>query len=204
MQIAESKKCYCCKELRPKELFSANKRHKDNLDKRCKPCVSIYTKIHYQKNKEKYAIKNKKYHEAEDKKAEAIRKRAWYLKNRVKFNERKRELHNIRYAEDPAYKLKFLLRSRMRTAIKKNYKVGSAVKDMGCTAEEAVRYLASRFSEGMTWENHGKWHIDHIIPLSSFNLLDRNEYLKAVHHTNLQPLWAEENMKKHDKVYGNC
>lgn len=52
------------------------------------------------------------------------------------------------------------------------------------------------FEPKMTWDNYGKWHVDHIIPLVRFNLQDRNEFLQACHYTNLQPMWATENLKK--------
>ena len=63
-------------------------------------------------------------------------------------------------------------------------------------------HLESQFKPGMTWDNHGRsgWHIDHIKPLSAFNLADREEFLIAVNFSNLQPLWAIENLKKHKKV----
>ena len=57
-------------------------------------------------------------------------------------------------------------------------------------------FLEAKFKEGMTWENHGEWHIDHIKPCVSFNLLDENEQKKCFHYTNLQPLWASENLSK--------
>jgi hypothetical protein len=84
-------------------------------------------------------------------------------------------------------------------ALKRGTKTGSAVSDLGCSIEELKKYIETKFLEGMTWENYGKWHIDHIIPLSKFNLSDREELLKAVNYTNLQPLWAEDNMKKSNK-----
>lgn len=115
---------------------------------------------------------------------------------RIKSN----EYHNKRLKNDPNFKLRVNLRTRLRLAIKNNQKVGSAIKDLGCTVEELKIYLESKFSEGMSWENHGEWHIDHIKPLSSFNLTDRKELLKAVNWSNLQPMWAFDNVMKGAKV----
>ena len=74
--------------------------------------------------------------------------------------------------------------------------------DLGCGISELILYLESKFQLGMTWENWSKygWHIDHIIPLSSFNLEVREELLKAVNYINLQPLWAKDNFSKGDKI----
>lgn len=93
------------------------------------------------------------------------------------------------------------IRARMNRALGAGYKAGSAVRDLGCTIPELRAHLEKLFQPGMTWENWTKtgWHIDHIKPLSSFNLTDRSQFMKACHYTNLQPLWAEENLKKGDR-----
>lgn len=98
-------------------------------------------------------------------------------------------------------RIKHSLRSRLNHAINKDLKTGSAVDDLGCTIDELKLYLESKFSAGMTWNNWSRdgWHIDHIIPLSSFDLTDSEQLKKAIHYTNLQPLWAEENCKKDPK-----
>lgn len=94
------------------------------------------------------------------------------------------------------------LRSRLRLAIKNQQKAGSAVADLGCSISELKQHLESQFQTGMNWQNYGQWHIDHIQPLASFNLEDREQFLAANHYTNLQPLWAEDNLRKGDH-YGN-
>jgi len=94
------------------------------------------------------------------------------------------------------------LRSRLRDAIKRNQKSGSAVRDLGCSIEFLKKHLEDQFTEGMSWSNYGRygWHIDHIIPLDSFDLTNREELLKACNYTNLQPLWAGDNLRKGSKM----
>ena len=94
------------------------------------------------------------------------------------------------------------MRNRLRCAIKGNFKSGSAVKDLGCSIDELKTYLESKFKPGMYWDNwsYDGWHIDHIKPLASFDLTDRKQLLEACHYTNLQPLWAKDNLIKSDSV----
>ena len=90
------------------------------------------------------------------------------------------------------------VRSRLNEALRAVMarKTSSTTILLGCSIPELKAHLESQFREGMTWDNHGKWHIDHIIPCSSFNLLDPSEQYKCFHYTNLQPLWAHENLRK--------
>ena len=104
----------------------------------------------------------------------------------------------VRRRESPSRRLRDNLRGRLRQALRGGFRVGSAVRDLGCTIEELKKHLESRFRPGMTWENWSPtgWHIDHIKPLASFDLTDRAQFLQACHYTNLQPLWAAENLRK--------
>lgn len=93
------------------------------------------------------------------------------------------------------------LRADIQRQLKRNKKTGSHINDLGCSVDELKKHIESQFQSGMTWENWGLrgWHIDHIKPLCSFNLSDRNEFLQAVHYTNLQPMWWNENLSKKRK-----
>ncbi|MCG7348816.1 hypothetical protein [Sphingomonas sp. ACRSK] len=111
------------------------------------------------------------------------------------------DARNSRMARDPAFRVAQNLRVRLCMALKNQQKAGSAVDDLGCTIPELMAHLERRFLPGMTWANwsrHG-WHIDHIKPLASFDLTDREQFLAACHYTNLQPLWAVDNLRKGDR-----
>ena len=68
------------------------------------------------------------------------------------------------------------------------------VEPIGCTPSFLIEYIGKQFLEGMSWDNRGEWHIDHIQPLFTFDLTDVAQFNKASHHTNLRPLWAKEHM----------
>lgn len=108
----------------------------------------------------------------------------------------------LRMVRDIQFKLKVKLRSRLSDAIKNNYKSGSAIRDLGCSVEKFKLWLEMLWADGMSWDNYGKdgWVIDHVKPLSSFNLDNKSEFLKACHFSNLQPLWAKDNLIKSDKI----
>jgi len=146
----------------------------------------IYFKTYYASHQEKVKAKIKAYRAVNLDKIKATRNA--YTNNRRKINIQ--------------FKLSSALRSRLRKALHGNYKTGSAVKDLGCSIKELKQYLESKFQPDMNWDNWTSdgWHIDHIKPLASFDLTDREQLLIACHYTNLQPLWAKDNMAKGDKI----
>ena len=101
------------------------------------------------------------------------------------------------------------MRIRMNQFIKGHTKSVSAVRDLGCNREDFMQYLEARFyphpitGEAMSWENYGQWHLDHIYPLAKVDPENIDRIKSAFHYTNLQPLWAEDNWSKGDKLAGS-
>ncbi len=157
--------------------------------------LALYQKEYGVTNKDAISLKSKEYYEKNKEKIKA-RARHYSKNNRLKINENNRARHLWRRENDEQFHLRGLLRARLRKVLKTNAKVGSAVRDLGCSVAELRFFLEGKFKDGMTWSNHGVWHLDHIIPLSFFDLTDRAQLLQAVHYTNLQPLWGEENLLK--------
>lgn len=178
------KKCNNCKDLKNLSLFYKGKNYKDGYRSYCKVCTIKKKTEYYEKNR-KRTIKIPKSQETIEKQRQAKNN---YCK---KYNKTRRSV-------DIQFKLTTGLRNRLGRALKSNFKSGSAVKDLGCSIDELKNYLESQFETGMTWDNYGLhgWHIDHILALSKFDLTNREEFLIAVHYTNLQPLWAKVNWSK--------
>ena len=145
-------------------------------DRACIPCKKVYSANRHKANPEKAANRRKQH---------AI-KNPTYMRNYM----------SNRYKTDTNFRLACNLRRRLKHAIEGNYKVGSAVRDLGCSIENLKCHLENQFQPGMSWENQGQWHIDHIVPLSKFDLTNKEQLLKACHYTNLQPLWAKDNIAK--------
>ncbi len=168
---------------------------KDNFDK-----IQKRTKQHRTDNLEHYKDKSKEnFIKHRERYRESAKK--WYQKNKEKCNARGRE----RYRTETNYKLMCEIRSGIGRAlrcrsIKKNH---PSIKYLGCTVEEFKVYIESKFTDNMTWDNHGRgeeyWHLDHIKPLSSIDLGDVEQLKQACHYTNYQPLWEKDNLSKGSK-----
>jgi len=176
------KTCTKCRVQQSLDNFNKDKSRKDGFSSWCKKCFSNQCKKWYISNKD-YAIR---------------RTKQWQVENAKQCQDNGRQYKKKRIATDIYFKLGLSLRSRLSTAIKNGQKSGSAIKDLGCTIDELKLYLESKFQPGMTWDNWGfkGWHIDHIMPISSFDLSDPEQLKVACRYTNLQPLWAIDNLKK--------
>lgn len=105
----------------------------------------------------------------------------------------------IRRATDAEFKLILNLRQRVNRALRAHGagREASTRELIGCSSAELRRHLEARFDKGMNWYNYGWWHVDHIIPCASFDLTKPEEQKKCFNVSNLQPLWAHENHRKH-------
>ena len=118
-----------------------------------------------------------------------------------KFNEYFRNWINEKRKIDPSFKLKQQLSHRIYLALKKKgaFKSKRTMKFLGCTVKELWQHLEKQFQPGMTRENYGEWHVDHIKPCALFDLTKDEEQAACFHYTNLQPLWAVDNIRKGKK-----
>ena len=197
--------CTKCKEKKEYINFCKDKSRISGYNVTCKKCANQYrldNKEHLKEYQKKYRLDNK----------ESILKlrKDYYLNNKEKVLSHNKEyrLNNkekLNYfrvnkkIKNPLFRLRcnvgsLILKSITRQGYSKKSKT---YEYLGCTFKEFKLHLEKQFTEGMNWENQGKWHIDHIIPLSSGKT--EEEIYKLCHYTNLQPLWAEDNIKKGSK-----
>ena len=172
-------------------------------------------KKYYQENKEKHAASGKAWYE-KNRESVLLYKKDWREKNKPKILEQARQYRNReggrdrynkfnvcylrkRRAEDILFALSGRVSSLIRISIKKmGYPKKSKTRDiLGCSYDDFKAYFESKFTDGMSWDNRGAWHIDHIIPISSAKTED--DVIRLNHYTNLQPLWAIDNLKKGSK-----
>ena len=128
-------------------------------------------------------------------------KTEWAKNNRERINAKHRQ-YIKKWLKIPENQLIVSIRQRINKAVKYQYTLKSARTQelLGCSISELRTHLEKQFKPDMSWENYGKWHIDHRLPLASFDLKKPSEQRKAFHYTNLQPLWAKENLTKHTKI----
>jgi hypothetical protein len=193
------KTCSKCEVERLLTDFSKDCSKKDGLRTICKVC----SKEKYQKNRE-YEIRRSKEYQKNNR-AEVLRKKLihakkYFLKNQEKIKKYQKNYKSNRRKNDILFKLSHGLRSRLYGFLKKKQisKQNTTFEVVGCSPQELKIYLEQKFINNMSWENQGKWHIDHIIPLSSAKT--EEELYKLCHFTNLQPMWATDNIKKGSKI----
>ena len=215
------KSIYCkeCERLRGIEYRNKNRKKVNESSKNWR----INNPEDYKKTIEKYLEKNSNMTATERGKIyrkdinyrekEKKRRRDHYQSNIEKERDRAKEYYNLnkevlrrksdewkrkKIKEDGFYRMKKNLRDRIRLYLIGETKSKRTMDIVGVDKVEFKLYIQNKFTEGMSWENYGKWHLDHIIPLCQAK--DNNEALLLNHYTNLQPLWAEDNLKKNRKI----
>jgi hypothetical protein len=165
----ETKECSVCNEVKKLDKFHVAKT-KGKIRAECRTCSSKKRKEYYQTHKDETIKQTNKY-------------------------------KNERMKRDPAFKIERNMRCRLYHALKKDgaKKSDTTMKLVGCTPTFLKGYLEAKFTDGMTWDNYGDFHIDHIRPCASFNLLNEEEQRICFHYKNLQPLWGHDNLIKGSK-----
>jgi uncharacterized protein L426 len=161
---------------------------------------NVYKEVrlrYIQSEKGKKALKrgNEKYEQSE--KGKKVRK---YIYMKRILNGRFNEYQNKKYKLDKNYRIGKLLRTRLWSALKNNQKSDHTLDLLGCSIDELKAHLEMQFEPRMTWDNCGKWHIDHIIPCAKFDLSIPENQRICFNYRNLQPMWAKENNTKRDSL----
>ena len=165
---------------------------------KCKGCNAAYDRKYYKEHRGEIIDQAYKYYQVHREAINArrregrpghreeinIQKRKYYQKHREEIISKHRE----RCQADIQFKLACNLRARLYSAIRGNYKAGSAIHELGCSIPSLKNHLEKQFYGGISWENRSEWRIHHIQPLEEFDLTDGEQVLQAGHYTNLQPL----------------
>ena len=202
--------------LKNNDAYNASRRKKyaESVDYRAKE--KIRAKNYRQKNLENERNRRRRYR-LNNRELVNLKRRMWCAKNKDKvaayrkahqrgnYKDRNRIYKAKSYEKkkkNPEFIVVNRLRARLYAALNLNgvRKAASTIALCGCTPHELMLHLQSKFQEGMHWNNYGKWHIDHIRPCASFDLTDPEQQKQCFHYTNLQPLWAAENIRKGAKV----
>ncbi len=207
------KQCPRCPEPKPISVFGKDKNRQDGLKYLCKEHMKEYNdkpenkvkiakrmKENYEKNREENLKKLKEYCDKPENKKKILKQmKERYGLNKEKILKQQKEYLRNRRKTNPNFKILCNLRRRICHALKGETKSLNTSFLIGCDIDYFMYYLQKKFTKGMTWDNYGMWHMDHIKPCAKFDLSKKSEQLECFHYTNLQPLWAEENRIKSDK-----
>jgi hypothetical protein len=194
------KKCKKCNKEKPLDEF-------DKKRAVCKPCYSEYTKEYREKNKERIKEYIKEYQEKNKEKLKEYQKeykREYREKNkeRIKerYKERTKEYQKEYFKSCPLRRLRRSIRTSIGQSIThQGYtKKSRTYEILGCDFETFKKHIQMQFKKGMNWNNYGKWHLDHIYPVSLAR--DKKHLIELNHYTNFQPMWASENISKSNKI----
>lgn len=182
--VKQDKCCGQCNITKPYTEFNVDLNRIDGLHPYCKQCRSGRNSKRYQKNVDKIKQKTLQY----------------YQENKVTMLKKRNERAKVRRKTDPMYLMKRRIRNRTYLALRSKgwNKNNKFVQYIGCSQEELKLHIEKQFVTGMSWENANEWHVDHIIPLDSADTIE--DLYRLSYYTNLQPMWATDNIKKGAKI----
>ena len=205
LEQQDIKKCTQCKLVLSRSEFQ-KKGSTDGLNSRCKACAHVYRKSYHEKNREKGISASNEWRRNNLDRVNELR--------RIRNKTPEHKLKNAKYMRDrrhsdPTFRLRMNFSNLISYSLK-NYAVVSSKQGyswetiLEYNLEDLIVHLEKQFQPGMNWENYGRWHIDHIIPQSfyRFESIDDPLFHKCWELNNLQPLWAEDNLKKSDRIIG--
>ena len=190
------KRCNTCLDYKNSNCFAKNRSKPDGLVGRCRSCQSEYDRKRRALDPETEKLRSRMWRARNQEKVRT-NNREWRATNWEKIKQKRREYYATR-KNDPRFKLAKNLRTRISGLLKGRFKPGSSVLWLGCSLDHLKKHLESKFKPGMSWDNYGikGWHVDHVIPLARFELADPEQFARACHYMNLQPMWAIDNIKK--------
>lgn len=209
MADVDHKLCAKCKETKLRNEFGPASHRKDGLRPYCRPCHNEVNRLSRVKNPGQGNAARKAWEEANPEKLreKCARWRKKHPERVVKLRKDFYDRHQDRLRKKnnerrkiPSNRIHHTISSRLRSLV--NNKAGKSTRELlGYTFEELKVHLERQFTQGMSWDNYGSWHIDHIVPLSSFKISDIHDpdIRRAWGLPNLRPLWAPENIRKHAK-----
>lgn len=200
-----------CKKRKQIAHFHIKNSNKDGRNTQCKNCKNRYSRNLHKTNKSIINDKKKEYYK-KNKNNIKIRQQNYYINNKEKIllkckkyqKENRSKIntyHRNRRKKDEKCRILHSLRARLNQATKG--RLSNSTKELiGCSLEQLKIHLENQFTEGMNWKNYGRsgWHMDHIKPCTSFDLTDPKQQKECFHYSNLQPLWAKENISKGNKI----
>lgn len=164
-----------------------------------KDSILLQAKVYRERNRELLNAKDRDYYQRN--KSEYLRKQAEYQKlNADARNKYNRKYRKNRRQADRLFSIRENMRTRFRYELAKRGESLhiKANEYLGCSWVFLREYLAKKFTDGMSWDNYGEWHVDHIMPLASATT--KEDLIKLCHYSNLQPLWAFDNLSKGAKI----
>ena len=211
METKNTKNCIKCNVEKNIESFGKDKSRKDGLKYKCIECDRQFQKFMYSKHKDKHNQYMKEWYQ-NNKDTHKKKSKEWVKNNiernrEIQSNYRKNNLEKVRdydnnwkkekRKKDLNYKIKVILRERIRDGLKNNYKRGKVLDLLGCSIEEYKLYLEKKFKKDMNWGNYGKyWEIDHIIQLHTFDLTKIENQKIAFNYKNTRPLTIQQNRQR--------